>query len=170
MLKWNLAGSDGPDRSLNGTSRTWRGRGRTPSMPCHALTTGCCRRSLATSRHFRSERSFRRKIGAERETGTGHGPSECDGPSTSRRGQAPVRIQSPRQRLAEKCRWRNVRLSSKLISNLFHDSGMSKIICMNSRRGQHTAREDQIFSYILAFLTRIWPARHLKKAQCGRRT
>ncbi len=33
---------------------------------------------------------------------------------------------------------------------------------------QHTAREDQIFSFILAFLTGIWPARHLKRRYVAR--
>jgi hypothetical protein len=36
--------------------------------------------------------------------------------------------------------------------------------------GPQTAREDQIVSFILAFLTGMWPARHLKKEQCGPRT
>jgi hypothetical protein len=36
------------------------------------------------------------------------------------------------------------------------------------RRQQHSAREDQIFRFILTFLTVIWPARHLKRYNFAR--
>ncbi len=36
------------------------------------------------------------------------------------------------------------------------------------QEGQHTARGQQIFSFIIAFLTGIWPARHLKRLNVAR--